>query len=150
MNLERAIQIAAEAHAGQIDKANEPYILHPLRVMFGVSGEEARIVAVLHDVVEDCEGWNFERLEREGFSQKIIQALKAVSKRPEEENDYMAFIKRSGQNEIGREVKMSDLKDNLDMSRIATPTARDHQRIAKYEEALAYLESIEGLALRSE
>ena len=119
MNLERAIQIAAEAHAGQIDKANEPYILHPLRVMFGVSGEEAKIVAVLHDVVEDCEGWNFERLEREGFSQKIIQALKAVSKRPEEENDYMAFIKRSGQNEIGRELKpltkyVNGLRQRLD------------------------------------
>ena len=139
MNLERAIQIAVEAHAGQIDKANEPYILHPLRVMFGVKGDEARIVAVLHDVVDDCEDWTFERLEREGFSPAIIQALESVTKRPEEENDYMGFIKRSGQNEIGRAVKISDLKDNLDMSRIPNPTERDHQRIAKYEQALANL-----------
>lgn len=139
MNLERAIQIAAEAHKGQIDKAYEPYILHPLRVMFGVAGENARIVAVLHDVVEDCEGWTFERLEREGFSPAIIQALGSVTKRPEEKDDYMAFIKRAGQNEIGRTVKISDLKDNLDMSRIPNPTERDHQRIAKYVQALAYL-----------
>ena len=62
MNLERAIQIAVEAHAGQIDKANEPYILHPLRVMFDVEGEVASIVAVLHDVVKDCDGWTFDRL----------------------------------------------------------------------------------------
>lgn len=140
LNLERAIQIAVEAHVGQIDKANEPYILHSMRVMFGVGGEEARIVAVLHDVVEHCEGWTFEMLEREGFSPAIIQALESVTKRPEEENDYMAFIKRAEQNEIGREVKMSDLKDNLEMSRISKPTARDHQRIARYEEGLAYLE----------
>jgi (p)ppGpp synthase/HD superfamily hydrolase len=139
MNLERAIQIAVEAHAGQIDKANEPYILHPLRVMFGVSGDEARIVAVLHDVVEDCEGWTFERLEREGFSPTVIQALDSVTKRPEEENNYMAFIGRSELNEIGRQVKISDLKDNLDMSRIANPTERDYQRIAKYEQGLAHL-----------
>jgi (p)ppGpp synthase/HD superfamily hydrolase len=139
MNLERAIQIAVEAHAGQIDKANEPYLLHPLRVMFGVSGDEARIVAVLHDVVEDCAGWTFERLEREGFSRTVIQALDSVTKRPEEEDNYMAFIERSELNEIGRQVKIADLKDNLDMSRIANPTELDYQRIAKYEQALAYL-----------
>ncbi len=75
MNLERAIQIAVEAHAGQIDKANEPYILHPLRVMFGVEGEVARMAAVLYDVVEDYEGWTFERLREEGFSPAIIKAL---------------------------------------------------------------------------
>ena len=75
MNLERAIRIAVEAHAGQIDKANEPYILHPLRVMFDVEGEVARMVAVLHDVVEDNEGWTFERLREEGFSPAIIEAL---------------------------------------------------------------------------
>jgi (p)ppGpp synthase/HD superfamily hydrolase len=109
-------------------------------VMFNVMGEEARIVAVLHDVVEDCEGWTFERLKEEGFSPAVIQALDAVTKRPAEEDDYMAFIKRSGLNEIGRQVKITDLKDNLDMSRIAKPTERDHARIAKYKEAMAYLE----------
>ncbi len=54
--LERAITIAATAHAGQIDKAGAPYILHPLRVMLRVTTEAERITAVLHDVIEDCEG----------------------------------------------------------------------------------------------
>ena len=139
MTLERAIQIAVEAHAGQIDKANEPYILHPLRVMFDVQGEDARIVAVLHDVVEDCEGWSLGRLKDEGFSPAVLEALETVTKRDDDE-DYMAFIKRAGANEIGRRVKMADLIDNMDMSRIAAPTERDHQRIAKYERALAYLQ----------
>ena len=118
---------------------NEPYILHPLRVMFGVEGEVARMVAVLHDVVEDCEGWTFERLREEGFSPAVIKALELVTKRDDGE-DYMAFIARAGASEIGRRVKMADLKDNMDMSRIADPTERDHQRIAKYERALAYLQ----------
>ena len=139
MTLERAIQIAVEAHAGQIDKANEPYILHPLRVMFNVHGQDTRIVAVLHDVVEDCEGWDFGRLEEEGFSPAALEALKAVTKFDEDE-DYMSFIQRAGANEIGRRVKIADLEDNMDMSRIAAPTERDHQRIKKYERALAYLQ----------
>ena len=138
MSLERAIQIAV---AGQIDKANEPYILHPLRVMFDVEDEVARIVAVLHDVIEDCEGWSLDRLQDEGFSPAVLEALESVTKRDDDE-DYMAFIKRAGANDIGRRVKMADLSDNMDMSRIAAPTERDHQRIEKYERALAYLKRV--------
>ena len=78
--LERAIAIAATAHAGQTDKAGAPYILHPLRVMLRLTTEAERITAVLHDVVEDCEGWSFERLLGEGFASEIVEALKSVSK----------------------------------------------------------------------
>jgi (p)ppGpp synthase/HD superfamily hydrolase len=65
--LERAISIAAEAHTGQTDKAGERYILRPLRIMLALSTDEERIVGVLHDVVEDCAGWSFDRLRAEGF-----------------------------------------------------------------------------------
>ena len=75
MNLEKAIKIAVEAHTGQVDKGGNPYILHPLRVMLSLNTEEERIVGVLHDVVEDCEGWTWQRLQDEGFSLDIIQAL---------------------------------------------------------------------------
>ena len=80
MNLEKAIKIAVEAHSGQVDKGGNPYILHPLRVMLFLDTEEERIVGVLHDVVEDCEGWSWERLKEEGCSEKIIEALQSVSK----------------------------------------------------------------------
>ena len=83
--LERAIIIAAEAHAGVRDKAGAPYILHPLRMMLGLSSPDERIVAVLHDVCEDCPGWTFDRLRDEGFSDKIIAALDAVTKREGED-----------------------------------------------------------------
>jgi hypothetical protein len=78
--LERAIAITAEAHAGHFDKAGAPYVLHPLRMMLRVSSIDERIVAVLHDVVEDCQGWTFDRLRSEGFSDHIIEALQSVTK----------------------------------------------------------------------
>jgi (p)ppGpp synthase/HD superfamily hydrolase len=73
--LERAIIIAAEGHAGVKDKAGAPYILHPLRMMLRLSSPDERIVAVLHDVCEDCRGWTFDRLRDEGFSDEIKNKL---------------------------------------------------------------------------
>ena len=75
MNLEKAIQIAVDAHTGQIDKGNNPYILHPLRVMLSLENEEEQIVGILHDVVEDCDGWTYEKLRSEGFSENILDTL---------------------------------------------------------------------------
>ncbi len=132
--LERAIAIAAEAHAGQVDKAGAPYVLHPLRMMLRVSSTDERIVAVLHDVVEDCSGWTFDRLRAEGFSDHIIQALQSVTKRDGE--DYEAFVRRAATNPIGRRVKLADLHDNSDLSRIAMPSERDFRRIEKYSRAI--------------
>ena len=138
--LERAITIAATAHAGQIDKAGAPYILHPLRVMLRVTTNAERIVAVLHDVVEDCEGWSFDRLLGEGYAPEIIAGLKSVTK--VEGEAYEDFVKRAAAHPIGRRVKMADLTDNSDLSRISTPTAKDHERIARYQKAIAYIQSL--------
>jgi (p)ppGpp synthase/HD superfamily hydrolase len=132
--LERAIAIAAEAHAGQVDKAGTSYVLHPLRMMLHVSSTDERIVAVLHDVCEDCPGWTLDRLRREGFADHIIEALRSVTKRDGE--DYEAFVRRAAANLIGRRVKLADLHDNSDLSRIATPSERDFHRIEKYRRAI--------------
>jgi (p)ppGpp synthase/HD superfamily hydrolase len=132
--LERAIAIAAKAHAGQVDKAGAPYVLHPLRVMLSMSSIDERIVAVLHDVCEDCAEWTLDRLRSEGFSNRIIDALQSVTKRDAE--DYDDFVRRSAADRIGRRVKLADLHDNSDISRIAVPTERDLQRIAKYRRAI--------------
>jgi (p)ppGpp synthase/HD superfamily hydrolase len=132
--LERAIAIAAEAHAGQVDKAGAPYVLHPLRMMLRMSSIDERIVAALHDVCEDCPGWTFDRLRREGFSPRIIDALQSVTKRDGE--GYEDFVRRAATNPIGRCVKLADLHDNSDLSRIAAPSERDFQRIEKYQRAI--------------
>jgi (p)ppGpp synthase/HD superfamily hydrolase len=153
--LQRAIEIALAAHKGQVDKAGEPYILHPLRVMLSLNSEQERIVAVLHDVVEDCEGWTFKRLESEGFDTLVIEALRAVTKLPAEERAfakattpeerfaaYESFVLRAARNPIGKRVKLADLSDNADLSRIPTPTPRDLERAERYQRAIARLKSL--------
>lgn len=138
MHLQRAIEIAVEAHRGMTDKGGNPYILHPLRVMLSLCSEEERIVGVLHDVVEDCDGWNIERLRAEGFSEKILKALQSVTKSDEDKN-YKDFIKRAAQNQLGRQVKIADILDNLDVTRIKNITMEDVKRLKKYKDALSML-----------
>lgn len=138
--LERAIALAAKAHEGQVDKAGGPYILHPLRMMLRLSTTDERITAVLHDVVEDC-GISLDALRAEGFSETVIQAVDSVTVRPGE--SYEAFVLRAAANPIGRRVKLVDLEDNSDLSRIANPTARDQERIEKYRRAIATIHALE-------
>jgi (p)ppGpp synthase/HD superfamily hydrolase len=130
--LKRAIVIA-EAHAGQVDKAGAPYVLHPLRMMLRMSSIDERIVAILHDVCEDCPGWTPDRMRSEGFPDHIVDALQSVTKRDGE--DYEDFVRRAV-NSIGRSVKLADLHDNCDLSRISRPSERNIQRIAKYRRAI--------------
>jgi len=137
--LERAISIAAEAHAGMVDKVGAPYILHPLRVMLRLQTDEERIVAVLHDVVEDTD-WTPDRLRDAGFSNAIIEALDSVTARDGE--PYEAFVDRAGRNPIGRRVKLADLEDNADLSRIAQPNERDLRRTEKYRAAIQRLRAV--------
>ena len=137
MKLERAIQIAVDAHAGAKDRGGTPYILHPISVMMRCETDEEKIVAILHDVVEDTD-WTFDALRHEGFSETIIEALKTVTKHSEDE-DYDEFIQRSLKNEIGRKVKIADLRENLDVTRIGELTDQDFERINKYKRALKIL-----------
>jgi guanosine-3',5'-bis(diphosphate) 3'-pyrophosphohydrolase len=134
--LERAIEIAAAAHAGQIDKAGHPYILHPLRVMLRVSTEHERMSAVLHDVVEDTPV-TFEQLAREGFPQEVLLAIEALTKRPGESR--LQAAERAAANPIARVVKLADNAENMDLSRIAAPTEKDFARLREYEQVRALL-----------
>ena len=134
--LERAIEIAARAHAGQADKGGAPYILHPLRVMLRVAPGAQQIVAVLHDVVEDS-AVTFEDLEREGFSAEVISGLRAVTK--VEGESYEDFVARVALDPVGKAVKLADLMENSDLSRIAEPSQKDLERVAKYGRAIQYL-----------
>ena len=136
-NLERAIAIALEAHRSMRDKGGQPYILHPLRLMIQMGSENEQIAAVLHDVVEDSP-WTLDRLRAEGFTEVVIEAVDALTRRDEE--SYEEFVRRAGATPIARVVKLADLRDNLDLSRIPEPTPRDHERIDKYKRALVVLE----------
>lgn len=132
--LERAIEITARSHAGQRDKAGAPYILHPLRLMFRVSSDQARIAAVLHDVIEDSDT-TVESLRAEGFTSGVLDAVECLTRRKGE--SYDNFIGRVARNPLAREVK--DLRDNLDLARLGKPSESDRQRCEKYAKALKSL-----------
>ncbi len=131
--LERAIEIATKAHEGQVDKAGNAYIGHPLRVMAMGKNEQEKIAGVLHDIVEDTP-WTFEMLEAEGFAPEIIAALKCVTKISENE-DYDDFIERVKKNPLAVAVKINDLTDNMDIRRLPYLSDKDVKRLKKYLKA---------------
>lgn len=135
-NLDTAIAISSRVHTGQVDKADQPYILHPLRVMLKFQSEHERIVAVLHDVIEDSE-ISLDDLERLGFSATIIEAIDCLTKRAEE--TYEEFISRVSLNDLARKIKIEDIKDNMDLTRIDSINDIDLARIKKYHRALKFL-----------
>ncbi|MGY5810334.1 HD domain-containing protein [Rhizobium sp. LEGMi198b] len=107
----RAMEIATEAHADQTDKLGNPYVEHCRRVASAVSGEDQKIVAYLHDVVEKGPGWTIDRLRQQGFSRSVLAAVDALTKRVGEDDD--AFVRRAIANAMARPVKKADLEDNL-------------------------------------
>jgi (p)ppGpp synthase/HD superfamily hydrolase len=131
-DLQRALEIAIEAHKGQWQKNGLPYVLHPLTLMLSVTSLEARISAVLHDVVEDTD-WELQDLEAEGFSSSVIEALDCLTHKDGE--SYEIYIERIRGNKIACEVKLADLKDNMDICRIPELTEKDLSRLEKYHRA---------------
>ena len=138
--LERAIEIAVIAHKGARDKAGEPYILHPLRMMMRVGSQTEKIVAILHDVIEDSQPphrWELDDLRREGFSEEVLTALDGVTRRADE--SYEEFVRRSAGNPVSRRVKIADLEDNMDVRRIHELTENDVARLKRYMSAWRFL-----------
>ena len=142
--LDKAIAIAVPAHAGQVDKVGQPYILHPLRVMFRCEREIERIVAILHDVVEDT-AVTRDDLRKAGFSEEVLAALEGVTNR--EGEDYESFIERAALNPIARQVKLADLEDNMDVRRLQSVTDNDANRLAKYVKAWNRLREMPALVI---
>ena len=132
MTIDEAILVAAKAHEGQLDTAGKPYILHPLRVMMTVEGpalDSARIAAVLHDVVEDS-AWTVETLDAQYRLTAEEQAALRLLTHGDDEN-YAAYIERVAADPVARTVKVADLRDNLDITRLETITERDATRVSK-------------------
>ncbi len=127
--LERALQIAVQAHAGQKDKSHEAYIFHPLRVMMRCFSEEAKMVALLHDVVEDT-AVTMQDVASEGFSETVLSALKLVTHGPGV--SYEDYIQAIAANRIATEVKLADLEDNSDLKRMQKIDDRTVARLKKY------------------
>jgi guanosine-3',5'-bis(diphosphate) 3'-pyrophosphohydrolase len=134
--LDMAIKVAVGAHAGQVGKNGEPYILHPLRVMMKQPTTELKTVAVLHDVVEDTK-ISLNDLNEMGFPPNILRALALLTH--DADVPYDIYIENLTKDPLAHSVKFADLQDNLDISRLPEITEEDLARCAKYTRALAYL-----------
>ena len=138
--LERAIEIAVRAHAGQLYPARDgergPYVLHLFRVMLAVEGWEARSAAVLHDVIEDTPV-TATQLREQGIPPQVVDAVVALTRR--EEDSYEAYIEALAPNDLARQVKLADLADNLATNLALPPSPENTARIARYEAALKRL-----------
>jgi (p)ppGpp synthase/HD superfamily hydrolase len=130
--LANALLLAVKAHNGQTDKNGQPYALHPLRMMLRFADEEAQVVALLHDVVEDTE-WTLERLRGEGFSETILAAVDSLSRR--ESESYDDFIERVRPDPLARRVKLADLEDNMNLQRVGELQEKDWERLQRYHRA---------------
>jgi guanosine-3',5'-bis(diphosphate) 3'-pyrophosphohydrolase len=134
--LNRAIILAVEAHAGQTDKAGDPYILHPLRVMLRFTDPTERIVAVLHDVIKDGH-YRLSDLAEMGFTQEIISALDALTRRPGEHR--FRYLERLSLNQAATQVRLADLADNMDPER---KSYASESLYARYQRAIKYLKRV--------
>ncbi len=125
-----AKQIAIKAHQGQFDKADQPYITHPEFVASQVTGDEAKAVAWLHDVVEDTPV-TFDDLRAAGLSENVIAGIDAITKR--EGEDYETYLERVAANPLARAVKLADLTHNMDTRRLKVITEKTKERLEKYQ-----------------
>lgn len=139
--LDDAILLAVEAHRGQVDKAGQPYILHPLRVMLRLDREPDRTVAILHDVVEDT-GYTLDDLRFRGYPAVVLQALDCLTRRPNE--SYAEFVARVSSDPLARRVKLADLEDNLDVRRLPQVEPSDAARLGRYMAAWRHLRDADG------
>ncbi|PPK92646.1 HD domain-containing protein [Kineococcus xinjiangensis] len=141
-----ARELAASAHAGQVDKAGAPYLSHPERVAARVAAQvpsgpaEAVAVAWLHDVVEDT-SVTAEELRAAGFPERVVAAVLALTRVPGEEPD--TYYARVAADPLALRVKRADIADNTDPARVAALDGATRERLAaKYAHALAVLDEL--------
>ena len=136
--IERAIEIAAKAHAGQVDNAGEPYIFSSVTVDAEPRRCPCADGGVLHDIVEDS-SITLDDLKSEGFPGEVVEAVAALTKAKGESR--LDAARRASQNSIARQVKLADVKDNMNLSRLSSPTEKDYARLREYEQVKRLLEN---------
>lgn len=135
-----ALDLVFKAHAGQVDKGGTDYVEHVLRVMYRLRflGEEYMLVGLMHDVIEDTE-YTADDLLGMGFSKRVVDGILSVTRHAYGEETYAEFVKRAKENELGREVKIADVTENMDTSRLGELTDKDYSRLRRYRKALEEL-----------
>jgi (p)ppGpp synthase/HD superfamily hydrolase len=136
-----AVKVASDAHSNDLDRGGEAYIMHPIRLTMRLRTQDPELmqIALLHDVVEDHgdRGFTLEWLRKEGFSNRVINALTLLTHK--KEDDYDTYIKNMAHNIDCVRVKMEDLRDNSDITRLKGLTEKDLERTRKYQKAYTFL-----------
>ena len=141
--LSKAIIFATQKHDGQFDKIGEPYILHPIRVMLDCNTLVEKIVAILHDVIEDTDA-TYEDifalfLSHDNIDSTVADAVEAMTKRKGE--SYEDYLSRVKANPIALTVKLADIRDNMSPIRqFRLPHDTQVRLKAKYLKALGLLQ----------
>lgn len=134
----KAMNIMYDAHKNQVDKSGVPYVFHPILVAEKMNSEDTTIVALLHDVVEDCD---ISIDDLSFFGEDIVEAISLLTR--DKKEDYFTYIKKIALNTIARKVKIEDLRHNSDLSRLEKVSDKDLRRRDKYLKSLNYLEAID-------
>ncbi len=135
--LQLAIDLAKKYHEGQFDKAGKPYFLHPQTVASLVDEIDAKIVAYMHDLIEDTPVTK-EFLLDCGFDEYIVNAVEMLTHK-DKNDDYFDYVRSVAKNPLATKVKIADLITNSDLSRLASPSEHDFARAEKYKKALQIL-----------
>lgn len=133
----KALKLSFEAHKNQVDKSGMPYVYHPFHLAEQMETEDAVIVALLHDVVEDTD-YTFDDIKELGFSKRVIEALELMTH--DKSVPYMDYVTKIKNNPIAKAVKIADLKHNSDLSRLDVVDDKARKRVEKYAAAIKLLE----------
>lgn len=136
----KALKLAYDAHAGQVDKAGMPYIFHPYEVALQVQTEEEVCAALLHDVVEDTD-WTMEDLRAAGFPETVLEAVQLLTHDPAV--PYLDYVRALCGNPIAVAVKWADLHHNSERTRFDADSPDIEKRLQKYAAARAVLDEAE-------
>ena len=137
----KAIKLMFEKHKDQYDKSGLPYVFHPFHVAEQMEDEDATIVALLHDIVEDTDT-TFEDLKEMGFSDTVIDALRLMTH--DKNVDYFDYVEKIGKNPIARKAKIKDLEHNMDTTRLDIVDETAKKRLVKYKKCHDYLINIDN------
>ena len=135
LKLIKALVISMKEHKGQKDKAGKKYIFHPIKVAMLSKGYKTKIVALLHDVIEDSEV-TIEDLSKH-FDEDIVLAVDCITKKKGQ--DYQEYLNIVKNNELSRKVKIADLTHNSNLNRLEKITEKDRMRKEKYLKAIEFL-----------
>ncbi len=132
----QALKLMFAKHKDQVDKSGIPYVFHPFTVAQSMDDENSTIVALLHDVIEDTDT-TIDELVEMGFNDEIISALKILTH--DKSVAYFDYIEKIKSYSLATKVKISDLKNNSDLSRLNKITQKDVERVEKYKKSLEIL-----------